>query len=266
MISYCKVTVEQHAIWRWFIYAQESKRRDNALSLALRKLKPVLKVFQKQLALYRWGELVRSYRVTQLSRVTDRESLSQYSESPAKNRSAYVTFLHRHMKLNVVRTLVNYCRINTEQIALWRWKFKSDEVTRSLQRRTLKRCDQLVLKSKALRLFSRWSSRTRLAQSFSFAHSRSHSMNQMSFELPEFNLREVLTKARIRWHYSLKAKFAVLRGKRTALSLITPRTLLHQLKDRSRVGLSRLVKKMQFISKQRSSMEFKGLLKWQASL
>jgi hypothetical protein len=54
----------------------------------------------------------------------------------------------------------------------------------------------------------------------------------------------------------------VLRGKPTALSLITPRTLL-QLKDR-RMGLSKLVKKMQFIHKQRNSLEFRGLLKWQA--
>jgi hypothetical protein len=259
LINHCKVSVEQTALWRWFLLVQDYKNREKAFELALRKLKSVSRVIEMQLAFYRWAQLASALRRKELSIVSDREAVAEYSDLSARSKSAYLVFLHRHMKLNVVRTLVNYCRVNTEQIALWRWKFHSDDVTQALQKRALKRCGQLALKGKMHRYLSRWNTRTKLCQSFM------NSRSMLSIDVPDFTLREVFVKARIRWYYCLKEKFAKFKGKQGGLSLITPRTLLHQLQDTHRSRLSKLVKRMQFVQKQRSSLEFKGLLKWEVN-
>jgi hypothetical protein len=257
LINYCKVSVEQTALWRWFLLVQDYKSREKAFELGLRKLKSVSKVMEMQLAFYRWEQLASAHRRKELSLVS--EAGAEYSDLSARSKSAYLIFLHRQLRLNVVKTLVNYCRVNTEQIALWRWKFHSDDLKQALQKRALRRCGKLVLKGKMHRYLNRWNTRTKLCQSFM------NSRSMLSIDIPDFTLREVFVKARIRWYYCLKEKFAKFKGKQGGLSLITPRSLLHQLQDKQRSRLSKLVKRMQSVLKQRSSLEFKGLLQWEVS-
>mmetsp|Transcript_21859 Transcript_21859/g.39855 ORF Transcript_21859/g.39855 Transcript_21859/m.39855 type:complete len:216 (-) Transcript_21859:1217-1864(-) len=175
------------------------------------------------------------------------ELQQEFQKFTKKRSSAYSVFLHRQLKLRVFRKIVYFTRVNDEQIGVWRWKLRTEDLKMYQQKKLLKRCNHIALKCKAHSYFRLWQTRPKLSQCLSDRPT----ISSMSTNVPDFALREVFMKTRIRWFYSFREKFIQFRHSCFGTLRKTPISL-HLLLDKSRGRLSNLTKRMQSVQKQRS--------------
>jgi hypothetical protein len=176
----------------------------------LKILKTVTVVCEKRLALYGWiGLAAQTSMESNEASIITRRSRDSYLTSSESNFSAFLGGKfhkpNRYIKLSAVHALISYCRINTEQIALWRWRLTTADKKRSELKHNINRLQSIALKVKLLTSLWKWNTSTVF-----LSNAQSHSSK--SLVLHDYTLREVFGKAKIRWYFSLKEIFVRVKG------------------------------------------------------
>lgn len=189
-VFFCKLTVEQLALWRWAIYVRDCKTRVKAILTGVRIAKLVAKKTCMYAAFKLWNSLLPlPSRISSIEESPD--SRTAPSEGSTFRSSAYQMYLTRLNKLNILTTLVMSVRCSVEQLSLWKWKVAVTLQRRRQIIRVLKLCAKSVVKHRARSAFYHWKELT----------------VKGAKALPN-----VVKKAVLRWHYVKKLAFVVISG------------------------------------------------------